>query len=99
LVVAPKPPTPIPRPAPKESVRPIPRPERRVESTRRRDTSQRREGVRPRTLRCPICDRLVLKSDRVTCGKCNSAFHQICAERMKECPVCSKAKGLRPGTR
>jgi hypothetical protein len=52
------------------------------------ETSSPRE--RPRSLRCPVCNRLVRKGDRVTCNKCQSLFHHSCAEKMGKCPVCSK---------
>jgi hypothetical protein len=39
---------------------------------------------RPRSLRCPVCNRLVRKGDRVTCNKCQSLYHQSCAEKMGE---------------
>jgi len=49
-----------------------------------------RETARPRSLRCPVCNRLVRKGDRVSCSKCNSVFHQACAEKMGKCPVCNR---------
>jgi hypothetical protein len=78
-----------PPPPPEPQVYPV-RSEARV-SVEEKDVDTRRSPVsseRLARLRCGVCRRIVRRQERVTCKQCNTPFHEVCAERLTECPVC-----------